>query len=149
MAGLEDAAPSEQPQENCYGEEPEQEHGTTENPKFYPEAGNQESKYVDEKRIVGRKRDGVDAVPLGDGMPDARCRTVIGGIEHADFVIPAWSMLVCENNGKEDNSDGNKHCQMEKGQKRTGEIIGKRPEMAERLPCTGVEEDSETTLGRR
>lgn len=87
----------------------EDEHQAAENPEVDAKAGDEEPENVDEKGIIRGEGDDIDAVPLSDGAPNAFRGAVVGRVEHADFVVPAWCMSVGEDDTAEDGDRHGKH----------------------------------------
>lgn len=81
------------------------------------------------ERIVGGKRNGVDGIPLGNGMPNSRGRAVVGWVNHADFVIPAWSVLVGEDDSTENEEADSEHEEMEQWKEGASKIVEAHPKV--------------------
>lgn len=142
--GFEKPLPTEKEKERRDREEPEDNHGSAENPEIASEEADEKAEEVDEKRIVRGEGQGVDAVPLCGGMPDARRGPVVRGIEHANLIIPARDVAVGEHNGGEDRAKGNNHGDMERQKENAGKTVEALPNKAQGMPKAGTAQNGET-----
>lgn len=96
IPGLKNALSPENTKQDYNGKQAKKEHGAPEKPEIGTEERNFKPQEVDVERVIGCERDDFGTVPVGDGAPNSRNGPLVGGVNHADFVIPGRKVLVEE-----------------------------------------------------